>query len=129
MHWPVLQIHVQGRALDFRQNFNFGYCCCSVYGVFSEKATSQSLVKLDFFACRVQPRSQHCLSTALAQAVSFFTLIGFNLNNESVRKILKTQLRYEVSYGLQLQSTKDQETVLQFTQKQLLDNEMFLNLH
>ena len=51
-----------------------------------------------------------------------------NLNDESVRKILKTQLRYEISNGLQLQSTKDQLTVLQFTRKQLLDNEM-LNLH
>ena len=68
------------------------------------------------------------LSTALAQAVSFSTLIGCNLNDESVRKILKTQLRYEISNGLQLQSTKNQETVLQFTRKQLLDNEMF-NLH
>ena len=59
---------------------------------------------------------------------SFSILIGCNLNDESVRKILKTQLRYEISNGLQLQSTKDQETVLQFTRKQLLDNEMF-NLH
>ena len=33
------------------------------------------------------------------------------LNDESVRKILKTQLRYEISNGLHLQSTKDQETV------------------
>ena len=62
-----------------------------------------------------QPRSQHCLSTAVAQAVSFSTLIGCNLNDESVRKILKTQLRYEISNGLQLQLTKDQLTVLQFT--------------
>ena len=43
---------------------------------------------------------------------SFSILIGCNLNDESVRKILKTQLRYEISNGLQLQSMKDQETVL-----------------
>ena len=60
--------------------------------------------------------------------LSSSTLTGCNLNDVSVRKILKTQLRYEISYGLQLQSTKDQSTVLQFTRKQLLDNEM-LNLH
>ena len=46
-----------------------------------------------------QPRSQHCLSTVLAQGVSFSILIGCNLNDESVRKILKTQLRYEISNG------------------------------
>ena len=40
----------------------------------------------------------------------------------------KTQLRYEISNGWQLQSAKDQLTVLQFTRKQLLDNEM-VNLH
>ena len=57
---------------------------------------------------RHQPRSQDCLSTALAQAVGFSTLIGCTLNDESVRKILKTQLRYAISNGLQLQSTKDQ---------------------
>ena len=73
----------------------------------------------------LQSRSQHCLSTTLAKGVSFSILIGCNLNNESVRKILKTQLRYEISNGLQLQSTKNQETALQFTRKQLLDNEMF----
>ena len=39
-----------------------------------------------------QPRSQHCLSKALVQSVSFWTLIGCNLNDESVRKTLKTQL-------------------------------------
>ena len=75
-----------------------------------------------------QPRSQHCLSTALAQAASFSTLTCCNLNDLSVRKVLKTQLRYEISNGLQLQWTKDQETVLQFTRKQFLDNEMF-NVH
>ena len=75
-----------------------------------------------------QPRFQHCLSTALAQGVSFSTLIGRNLNDESIQNILKTQLRHEISNGLQLQSTKDRESVLQFTRKQLLDNEMF-NLH
>ena len=64
---------------------------------------------------RCQPRSQHCLLIALAQGASFSILIGRNLNDESVRKILKTQLRYEISNGLQLQSTNDQETVLQFT--------------
>ena len=72
-----------------------------------------------------QPRSQHCLSTALAQAVGFSTLIGCNLNEESVRKILETQLRYEISNGLKLHLTKDQLNVLPFTRKQLLDNEMF----
>ena len=35
----------------------------------------------------------------LAQAVGFSTLMGCNLNDESVRKILKTQLRYEISNG------------------------------
>ena len=76
-----------------------------------------------------QPRSQHCVSTALAQAASFSTLIGCNLNDKSVRKVLKSQLRSEISTGLKLQSMKDQETALQFTQKlKLLDNELF-NLH
>ena len=37
-------------------------------------------------------------------AESFSTLIDCNLNDESVRKILKTQLRYEISNGLELQS-------------------------
>ena len=60
--------------------------------------------------------------------MSFSTLVGCTLNDEFVRKILKTQLRYEIFNGFQLQSTKDQLTVLQFTRKQLLDNEMF-NLH
>ena len=63
----------------------------------------------------VQSRSQHCLSTALAQAVGFSALIGCNLNEESVRKILKTQLRYEIFNGLQLHLTNNQLTVLQFT--------------
>ena len=70
-----------------------------------------------------QPRSQHCLS---AQAVTFSTLTGCHLNDKSVRKVLKTRPRYEISNGLQLQWTK--ETVLQFTRKQVLDKEMF-NLH
>ena len=48
-----------------------------------------------------QPRFQHCLSIALAQAVSFLTLIGCHLNDESVRKSLKTQLRYEIINDLQ----------------------------
>ena len=79
-------------------------------------------------ACFIDPdqeqlHSQHCLSTALALAVSFSTLIGLYLNDGSVRKVLKTPLRYEISDGLQLQSTKENE--LQFTRKQLLDNEMF----
>ena len=58
--------------------------------------------------------------------MSISTLISCNLNDESVRKVLKTQLRYQICNGLKLQSTK--ETVLQFTRKQLLDSEMF-NLH
>ena len=58
-----------------------------------------------------QPRSQHCLSTALAQAVSISTLTGCNLNDESVRKVLKTQLRHEICNGLQLQSTKVHTTL------------------
>ena len=72
-----------------------------------------------------QPRSQHCLSTALAQAVSISTLIGCHLNDESVRKVLKFQFRYEISNGLQLQSTKVQGTVVQFIRKRPLGNEMF----
>ena len=59
------------------------------------------------------------VSTTLTQAVSFSTLIGCNLNDESVQKIQKTQPQYEISNGLQLQLTKDQLTVLQFTRKQL----------
>ena len=35
--------------------------------------------------------------------VSFSILTGCNLNEESVLKILKTQLRYEISNGLRLQ--------------------------
>ena len=57
--------------------------------------------------------------------LSFSTLIGCNLHDESVRKILKTELPYEFSNGLQLQSMKDQLTVLQFKRKQILDNETF----
>ena len=77
-------------------------------------------------AALVQPPSQHCLSTGLAQAVSFSTLIGCYLNDESVRKVLKTQVQYQISNDLQLQSMKEAE--LQSTRKQLLDNEM-VNLH
>ena len=74
----------------------------------------------------VQPRSQHCLSTTLALPwhrlwVSLLWAV-VTLNDESVLKVLKTQLRYEIFNGLQLESTKK---LFQFTRKQLLDNEMF----
>ena len=40
------------------------------------------------------------VKTALAQGVSFSTLIGCNLNDEYIRKILKTQIRYEIPNDL-----------------------------
>ena len=46
------------------------------------------------------------VKTAVAQDVSFSVLIDCNLNDDCVRKILKTQVRYEIPDDLQLQSTE-----------------------
>ena len=57
----------------------------------SSELDYRSLMLVKLFLCHntQQPRSQHCLSTALAQAVRFSTLIGCHLDEKSVRKFWK----------------------------------------